>query len=83
MTPHLNCLDETVQMRGTTYGFDEKSEKLSSNTPSYLEICICLLKNMVYRSLFLLTGPGYMLSVFCNIQQHRHVEYYHTVVEVP
>ena len=23
VTPHLNCLDETVQMRVTTYGFDE------------------------------------------------------------
>ena len=40
VTPHLNRLNETVQMRGhTTYGFDEKLEKISSNSPSYLELC--------------------------------------------
>ena len=39
VTPHLNGLDETVQLRGhKTNSFDEKYEKLSLNTPSYLEL---------------------------------------------
>ena len=37
MTPHLNRLNETVQMRVTTYSFEEKYKKitpqLSSNAP--------------------------------------------------
>ena len=37
-------VDETVQVRGTTCGFNEKEEKsslsLSSNTPSCLELCM-------------------------------------------
>ena len=35
MTPHLNCLKD----EGSQH-MDEKYEKLSSNTPSYLELCL-------------------------------------------
>ena len=38
VTPHLIRLVETVQMRVTSYGVDEKYEKLSSNIPSNLEL---------------------------------------------
>ena len=37
VTPHLNCLDETVQMRVTIYGSDEKFMK---NCHQILT-CIC------------------------------------------
>ena len=40
MTPHLNRLNGTAQMRVTTYDFDEKLVKLSSDTPSYLEFYV-------------------------------------------
>ena len=43
MTPHLKCLNETVQMRGHNIWFQRKIRKnilqLSSNTPTYPEIC--------------------------------------------
>ena len=46
MTSHLYSLVETTRRyrRGaTTIGFNEKKkEKLSSNTPSYLEPCTCI-----------------------------------------
>ena len=31
VNPYWNCLDEMVQMGVTTYGFNEKKEKLSLN----------------------------------------------------
>ena len=38
---NINMYVETVQMRGDNipYGFEEKYRKLSSKTPSYLELC--------------------------------------------
>ena len=42
VTPHLNRLDKTVQMRGHNIWFQREIRKiipqLSSNTPSYLEL---------------------------------------------
>ena len=42
MTPHLNRLDETVQMRGHNIWFRREIRKLSSNTPSYIKLCFTL-----------------------------------------
>ena len=38
VTPHLKRLHETVWMRGHNIRFHKEIRKLSSNTPSYLEL---------------------------------------------
>ena len=60
VTPHLNRLGETVQMRGHNIWFQAEKRKfiiipqLSSNTPFYLELCMRNDKELLshYRDAF-------------------------------
>ena len=41
VTPHLNCLVQTVQVRGNNICYyTENYSELSPGTPSYLELCL-------------------------------------------
>ena len=49
VTPHLNRLNETVQMRGHNICFKQSKQKVSliiNNTPSYLALCNLYLVKM-------------------------------------
>ena len=39
VTPHLKCLDETIQVRVTLYGFNKKKYHQIPPPPPYLELC--------------------------------------------